>query len=50
MSKRMRWQFWYCGMSTSGATNVLYKWLVYLLSLKKKADYSDMMPWLCCRA
>ena len=36
----------------SGATNALYKQSVYLLSLKKKVDYSDVMSsdsWLRCR-
>ena len=32
----------------SGATNVLYKWLAYRLSLKKQVNYSDVMSWLHC--
>ena len=33
----------------SGATNVFYKRLGYLLSTKKNIDYSSVMSWLRCR-
>ena len=32
----------------SGATNVFYKRLGYLLSTKKNIDYSSVMSWLRC--
>ena len=33
----------------SGCTNVFYKRLGYLLSLKNKLEYSNVMTWLRCR-
>ena len=33
----------------SGATNVFYKRLGYLLSTKKNIDYSSVISWLRCR-
>ena len=33
----------------SGCTNIFYKRLAYLFSLKKKLDYSNVMAWLRCR-
>ena len=33
----------------SGCTNVFYKRLAYLFSLKKKLDYVNVMAWLRCR-
>ena len=33
----------------SGSTNVFYKRLAYLFSLKKKLEYGNVMAWLCCR-
>ena len=33
----------------SGCTNVFYKRLTYLLSLKKKLEYGNVMAWLRCR-
>ena len=35
--------------SMSGCTNVFYKRLAYLLSLKKKLEYGNVMAWLRCR-
>ena len=32
----------------SGCTNIFYKRLAYLFSLKKKLDYSNVMAWLRC--
>ena len=33
----------------SGCTNVVYKRLAYLLSLKRGVPYSSVMAWLRCR-
>ena len=33
----------------SGCTNVFYKRLAYLLSLKNKLEYGNVMAWLRCR-
>ena len=33
----------------SGCTNVFFKRLAYLFSLKKKLDYGNVMAWLRCR-
>ena len=33
----------------SGCTNVVYKCLAYLLSLKRGVPYSSVMAWLHCR-
>ena len=33
----------------SGCTNVFYKRMAYLFSLKKKLDYVNVMAWLRCR-
>ena len=33
----------------SGCTNVFFKRLAYLFSLKKKLDYGNVMAWLHCR-
>ena len=32
----------------SGCTNVVYKRLAYLLSLKRGVPYNSVMAWLCC--
>ena len=32
----------------SGYTNVFYKTLAYLFSLKKKLDYGNVIVWLSC--
>ena len=33
----------------SGCTNVFFKRLAYLFSLKKKLDYGNVLAWLRCR-